>query len=142
MTQIQDYRPPAHDRVREHSSAAVNQRIDRAARGAIVELVSPDAIRARLAELDREWHLDRALMGVFSVLGTLTAQAAMRSLARRGRRGFWGLLFFTQMGFLAHHAVRGWCPPVVVLRRLGIRTSQEIGAERAALERKLARLGL
>ncbi|HSK01165.1 MAG TPA: hypothetical protein VK932_07985 [Kofleriaceae bacterium] len=142
MTQIQDYRPPSQDRVREHSSAAVNQRIDRAARGAIVELVSPDAIRARLAELDREWHLDRALMGVFSVLGTLTARAGMRSIARRGRLGLWGLLFFTQMGFLAHHAVRGWCPPVAVLRRLGIRTSQEIGAERAALERKLARLGL
>jgi hypothetical protein len=142
MLQTHDYQPPVHDRVREHSSGAVNQRIDRAARGAIVELTTPDAIRARLAELDREWHLDRALMGVFSVLGTLTARAAMRSIAGRGRLGFWGLLFFTQMGFLAHHAARGWCPPVAVLRRLGVRTSQEIAAERVALERKLARLGL
>ncbi len=142
MTQTPDYRPPALDRVREHSSPALNQRIDRAARGAVVELVTPDAIRARLAELDREWHLDRALMGVFSVLGAVTARRAMRSLAHRGRLGLWGLLFVTQLGFLAHHAVRGWCPPVAVLRRLGVRTSQEIGAERAALERKLTRLGL
>lgn len=142
MIQTQEYQPPVHDRVREHSSASVNQRIDRQARGAVVELATPEAIRARLAELDREWHLDRALMGVFSVLGALTARGSMRSLARRGHVGFWGLLFFTQLGFLAHHAVRGWCPPVAVLRRLGLRTSQEIGAERVALERKLARLAM
>jgi hypothetical protein len=141
MLQTHDYQPPIHDRIRAHSSEAVNRRIDREARGALAELTTPDAIRARLAEIDREWHLDRALMGVFSVLGTLTSRAAMRSLARRGRLGFWGLLFFTQMGFLAYHAVRGWCPPVAVLRRLGVRTSQEICAERAALERKLARFG-
>lgn len=139
--QMQDYQPPVHDRTRERSSAEVNQRIDREARGALAEMTTPDQIRARIAELDREWNIDRAVMGVFSVLGTLTAQAAMRSLARRGRPGFWGLVFFTQMGFLAYHAVRGWCPPVVVLRRLGVRTAQEICAERAALERKLAQLG-
>lgn len=79
-------------------------------------------------------------MAVFSVAGTFTVRRAMRSLAGRGRLGSWGLLFFTQMGFLAHHAARGWCPPVAVLRRLGVRTSQEICAERVALERKLARL--
>ncbi len=139
--QIKDYQPPVHDRIRERSSAEVNRRIDRVTRGAISEVTTPDEIRARIAELDREWHLDRALMGVFSVLGTLTSQAAMRSLRRRGRLGFWGLLFFTQMGFLAYHVARGWCPPVSVLRRLGVRSSQEICAERAALERKLAQLG-
>jgi len=140
--QTQDYQPPIHDRTRERSSDAVNRRIDRQARGAVAELATPETIRARIAELDLEWHLDRALVAVFSVLGTLTSQAAMRSLARRGRLGFWGLLFFTQLGFLGYHAARGWCPPVAVLRRLGVRTSQEICAERAALERKLDRLGV
>jgi len=142
MLQTHEYHPPVHDRVREHSPGAVNQRIDRAARGAVAELATPDAIRARLAELEREWDLDRALIGVFSVAGSLTARAVMRSLARRGRLGFWGLLFDTQLGFLAHHAVRGWCPPVALLRRLGVRTAKEICAERVALERKLARLGV
>jgi hypothetical protein len=141
MAQTQDYRPPFHDRTRERTSDAVNKRIDRQARGAIAELQTPDAIRARLEQLDRELHLDRALMGVFSAVGTFTAGNAMRSLRRRGRLGFWGLLFVTQLGFLAYHAARGWCPPVTVLRRLGIRTAQEIGAERAALERKLVQLG-
>jgi hypothetical protein len=141
MSQITEYRPPFHDRTRERTSEAVNRRIDREARGAIAELATPAELRARLAELDREWHLDRALMAVFSALGSITAGKAMRSLARRRRLGFWGLLFFTQMGFLAYHAAKGWCPPVEVLRRLGFRTSQEICAERAAIERKLAQLG-
>ena len=47
--------------------------------------------------------------------------------------GGWGLLFWTQMGFLVHHAVKGWCPPLPVFRRLGFRSAQEISAERVAL---------
>ncbi len=35
-------------------------------------------------------------------------------------------------------AVRGWCPPVSVLRRLGFRSDKEIAAERVALEKRLA----
>jgi len=31
-------------------------------------------------------------------------------------------------GLLVRHAVRGWRPPVPVLRRLGVRTQQEIAA--------------
>jgi hypothetical protein len=38
-----------------------------------------------------------------------------------------------------NHAVRGWCPPVTVLRALGFRTAKEIDAERQALEAVLAR---
>lgn len=36
--------------------------------------------------------------------------------------------------FLLHHAGRGWCPPVPIFRRLGVRTRQEIDAERFALK--------
>jgi hypothetical protein len=36
--------------------------------------------------------------------------------------------------FLLQHAVQGWCPPVVLFRRLGVRTRQELDAERAALK--------
>lgn len=132
------WNPPAHDDVRARSSADSTRRIDRLTRAALAEVGdSPQRIRARMAELDREWTLDRALMLLFSGLGSLTASQAMRSMRDRKRLGFWGYLFWTQMGFLAHHAVRGWCPPVAVLRRLGFRTAQEIGAERVALARRL-----
>jgi hypothetical protein len=37
-------------------------------------------------------------------------------------------------GFLLQHAVQGWCPPVPVFRRLGIRTAREIDLERYGLK--------
>ena len=37
-------------------------------------------------------------------------------------------------GFLLQHAVQGWCPPLPVFRRLGVRTQTEIDEERHALK--------
>lgn len=37
-------------------------------------------------------------------------------------------------GFLLQHAVQGWCPPMPVFRRLGVRTATEIEEERYALK--------
>ena len=37
-------------------------------------------------------------------------------------------------GFLLQHAVQGWCPPVPMFRRMGIRTAREIDLERYALK--------
>ena len=37
-------------------------------------------------------------------------------------------------GFLLQHALQGWCPPVPVFRRLGVRTTAEIDRERYALK--------
>ena len=36
--------------------------------------------------------------------------------------------------FLLQHAIQGWCPPLPVLRRLGLRTETEINRERSALK--------
>ena len=135
------WQPPAHDHVRARSSDAANARIDRETIAAIERMPdNADAIRARLTELDREWHIDRALMLNFAVVAGLSAGMTMRSLYRTGRLGVWGAMFWTQISFLAHHALRGWCPPVPVFRRLGYRTDREICAERVALERRLGEL--
>lgn len=37
-------------------------------------------------------------------------------------------------GFLLQHALQGWCPPLPVFRRMGVRTSYEIEQERYALK--------
>ena len=128
-----DWHPPQHDRVRESTPDKVNREIDELTATYLMDVgTEPHAIRKRLYELDREWHIDRALMAVFSVLGSFTAHRAFKSKP-------WRLLFWTQMGFLMHHAVRGWCPPVSVLRRIGFRTEKEIAAERTALEKRLSK---
>ena len=36
--------------------------------------------------------------------------------------------------FLLQHAVQGWCPPVPLFRRLGVRTREEIEREKFALK--------
>lgn len=87
-----------------------------------------DAINARLAELDREWDVERCLQ--------TTASSAILlglTLGATGNRR-WHLLPLGVAGFLLQHALQGWCPPLPVLRRLGIRTAQEIDEERYALK--------
>jgi hypothetical protein len=49
-------------------------------------------------------------------------------------RGRWFLLSGVVAAFLVQHAVEGWCPPVPIFRRLGIRTTREINHERFALK--------
>ncbi|MGE0546175.1 MAG: hypothetical protein AB7O24_12405 [Kofleriaceae bacterium] len=132
------WQPPSNDRIRNHTSDSVNDRIDRETQSALNEVLdSPDRIRARLAELDREWGVDRALMMVFSVLGGISAGMAMRTFHRKDRFGGWAALFFTQIGFFGYHAIRGWCPPLPVIRRFGFRSNAEISAERVMLEKRL-----
>jgi hypothetical protein len=86
------------------------------------------AINRRLAELDREWDIER----------TLEANAATVALvgltlgATVDRK--WFLLPAAVAGFLLQHAVQGWCPPVPMFRRLGVRTQSEIDHERYALK--------
>jgi hypothetical protein len=135
------WQAPINDRIRIHTTEAANRRIDRSTQSALERASdSPERIRARLAELDREWSVDRALILVFSILGGATAGLAMRAMRRTGRFSGWGALFCVQSCFVGYHAVRGWCPPLPVLRRLGFRSGAEIAAERVALEKRLAEL--
>jgi hypothetical protein len=46
----------------------------------------------------------------------------------------WLFLPLGVAAFLLQHAVQGWCPPVSVFRRLGVRTAGEIARERYALK--------
>lgn len=141
MQELSSWKAPVHDDIRRHSMRGSNQRIDRKTREAI-DLVenSPSKIRARLDELDREWNVDRALMLNFAVLGAVSSSLAARSLYKHRKLGGWAALFATQLGFLAVHAVKRWCPPMPVFRRLGFRSDREIAEERAALRTRLSQL--
>jgi hypothetical protein len=124
------------DRVREHTSASVNAKIDRetATRISEYQRLGPVQRGRRLAELDGEWDIDRGLMLLFSVLGGLTFTLGMTRMRPSKRWNGWLSLFSTQVGFMGFHAAMGWCPPVVLLRRLGVRTKKEIEDERRAIQ--------
>jgi hypothetical protein len=87
-----------------------------------------EAIEQRIAELDREWDIERALeanAAVASILGVVFGITRSRK---------WFVFPAVVGGFLLQHAIQGWCPPVPILRGLGFRTQSEIEKERYALK--------
>ena len=122
--------PSTVARVPLHTAEHVNEQIRRQTEQSIARCAQagPAAIGRRLAELDREWDVER----------TLEANAATASLigltlgATVDRR--WFIFPAVVAGFLLQHAVQGWCPPMPVFRRLGFRTQTEIDYERYALK--------
>lgn len=121
--------PSTVARVPAHTPAAINRRIRRQTRARVAHYARhPAGIDARLRALDREWDIERALeanAASLAFVGTVLG-------ATRDRR--WLVLPALVTAFLFQHALQGWCPPLPLLRRLGLRTASEIERERAALK--------
>lgn len=118
------------DHVRENTSDQVNARLDRAMDQRVRRYAGRPGteIRDRITELDREWDIERWLEANASALAFT---GLVLGLAR-DRRWLWLPGFV--LPFLFLHAVQGWCPPVPLLRRLGVRTRKEIDREVYALK--------
>jgi hypothetical protein len=118
------------DRVRTSTAEAVNEELDRELAGRVGRFAKggDGAIARRIAELDREWDVERVLeMNASALAFTGVALGAVHD-----RR--WLLLPSLVLPFLFQHAVQGWCPPLPVIRRLGVRTRRAIERERYALK--------
>jgi hypothetical protein len=116
--------------VPEHTADHVNEEIRRRTEESVARCAAggPEAIERRLAELDREWDIERTLEANAATLATVGAGLAL-TVDRR-----FALLPLVVGGFLLQHAVQGWCPPLPIFRRLGVRTQTEIEQERNALK--------
>jgi hypothetical protein len=123
-----DVAPNTEERVEENTDERINQRIRREMEARVLYYAErPEEIDSRLAELDEEWDVERVLetgAGSISLLGLTLATVRRR----------WLMLPAFVAGFLVQHAIQGWCPPVAIVRRLGIRTTKEINHERFALK--------
>lgn len=89
---------------------------------------SPEAITRRLEELDHEWDVERVLEANAASIA-FTGCLLTAAVDRR-----WIFLPLAVTAFLFQHAIQGWCPPLPVIRRLGVRTMREIDEERFALK--------
>jgi hypothetical protein len=120
--------PPTTTRVADNTPAAINRRIaERIEESIRQHAAHPEQIDTRLAELDREWDIER----------TLEANAATITLAGIAAGLFdrrFLLLPALVAGFLLQHALQGWCPPIPFLRARCVRTAAEINRERVALK--------
>ena len=79
--------------------------------------------------MNREWDTERVLetnaasvVLISSLAGYKKSKCACFVLT--GAVGF----------FLLQHALQGWCPPIPVIRRLGIRTAEEISQEKTVIK--------
>jgi hypothetical protein len=122
--------PPTSTRVERNTRPELNELIRARTDARLARLEGGQAVefRARLAELDREWDIERVLQANAStlvVLGTLLG-------AKVDRRFL--LLPAAVFTFFAQHALQGWCPPLPILRRRGVRAAREIERERYAVK--------
>jgi hypothetical protein len=121
---------PGADRVRAHTSPEVLSQLDRDAEQRIASYAdaSPATLTRRIEELEHESDIERWLEINASIL-------ALAGVALGGFRSRRFLAFpIVILSFLLQHGVQGWCPPVPLLRRLGVRTRQEIDAEKYRLK--------
>ncbi len=122
--------PDTNRRVAQQTNEDVNRQIREQTRKNIAKYANASAeeITLRLNELDSEWDIER----------TLEANAATLALgglllgATVDRK--WFIFPGVIATFLLQHSLQGWCPPIPIFRRLGIRTSAEINEERYALK--------
>jgi hypothetical protein len=120
--------PETTTRVAWNTAETINRRIAEETEERIRHYAArPQQIDRRLKELDEEWDMERTLetnaAGV-ALLGTVLGAINKRFLLLPG----------LVAGFLLQHALQGWCPPVPLFRRAGVRTATEIERERYALK--------
>lgn len=121
--------PSTVGRVPNQTAEHVNRQIRLQTERDIIRVASegPASIARRLSELDREWDIERLLEA-----NAATVMLAGITLGVTVDRRFLAVPALVA-GFLLQHAIHGWCPPLPVFRRMGIRTSSEIEYERHAL---------
>ena len=122
--------PSTTERVRKHTAECVNRDIRKATEKNVIWAAAggPETIDQRIAALDREWDIERALEAN-AAIASLFCLTLGATVSRK-----WFLFPAIVGGFLLQHAIQGWCPPVAIMRRLGFRTQTEIETERYALK--------
>jgi hypothetical protein len=116
------------EKVRKNTSVKNNLKSDvRTIRN--IEKYSKDyyMIEKRLSKLEKEWDVERVIefnAAVLSIAGFILST----------RSKFWLTVPGLVATFLAQQALKGWSPPLPILRKLGFRTRQEIDREKYALK--------
>ena len=118
------------ERVRRSTDDLLNEQIDNAIRHSIARYKgrSREEISERIRELDQEWSIERTLeinASTLALSGTLLGAFVNKR---------WLILPGIVGTFLLQHGLQGWCPPLPIMRSLGIRSRREIDEERYALK--------
>lgn len=127
-TALQHVREP--DRVRARTRREINERIDRETEQNLLSVSSADnqILQEKISAVGHEWSFER----IVEVEAALTGLAGIVIGAAVDRR------FLAIPGFAAAmmllHATQGWYPLLPLLRRLKVRSQDEIDREYYALK--------
>jgi hypothetical protein len=127
---VSEFVPSTDSRIKRHTPGAANARIRAETLARLESYQNADAalLTARIAELKREWDIERTLeanAAAVALLGVILGATVDRR---------WFTFPGVVAAFLMQHAIQGWCPPLPVFRRLGVRTAAEIHEEIVALK--------
>jgi len=127
---MKKFNPSETDRVRAATEPRVLRQVDEKSDCQIRYYATQrkPVISRRIDELDRESDIERWL----ETNGPALAFAGVVLGIVSNRK--WLLLPALVTGFLFQHATQGWCPPVPLFRKLGVRTRSEIDREKYALK--------
>ena len=117
-------------RIRQVTTGSDNRKIDLETKENLKKFSDADyeAIDYRIAELDKEWDIERTLQlnaASLAITGTVLGILVDKR---------WLALPVIVGSFLIQHAIQGWCPPLPILRKFGFRTRPEIDKEKFALK--------
>jgi hypothetical protein len=118
------------DRLRANTRPDVNERLDHNTELRLREAASrsKDGLTDRITDLGREWNFDRVI----------EVEASMTGLTGLVLGAFLDPRFLLMPGMAASmlllHSVQGWYPLLPLLRRLGLRSQEEIDREYYALK--------
>lgn len=137
MTSINKALPPTKTKVNENTPEHVNREIQKEIEEKVQFYQNKDSITIakRLNELEHEWDTERVLE---TNMATIALVSSLMGLS--GKKN-WMVLSATVSAFMIQHAIQGWCPPLSVIRRMGVRTAAEIDQERVALQKLLEHQG-
>jgi hypothetical protein len=82
----------------------------------------------RIRSLNSEWDTERVLEVNSAILILLSSYLGVKTSR------VWFLLTGAVGVFTLWHALQGWCPPLPFIRKWGVRTEEEINAERMVLK--------
>jgi hypothetical protein len=122
--------PPTAQRVFLRTDPAINAEIkNQTIRNLnIFKNCNEAEISERIRKLDLEWDTERVLEVNASLLMLVSSYLGVKTSR------IWFLLTGAVGVFMLQHALQGWCPPLPLIRKWGVRTADEISAEKAALK--------
>lgn len=128
-----DQLPSTKSRIAMNTPESINGEIERQIEANVNYFKRQDkeTIERRINHLDQEWDTERVLelnMASIALVSSLLGLTVNKK---------WMYLSGAVSAFMLQHAIQGWCPPLPLIRKLGVRTIDEINLEKQALQNLL-----